>query len=242
MEIVFNDISFLYKFRSVYALKDAVNTLVDIFVELDKNRKKYQIVFDKELSSIELMDGYYFPNLFWDKTICNDYKRMLLKVFSHIKRINVEEVEKVLLKDGEESSLIGYAFDNGFIVLSMVTNKELTCPFLFGEKKITNEEVNVKNLGDKAHISIHSEFLKIRIYEMNPKHKIGHNWGSPMDLDDTVAQAVLDNAVPYKNDEKCLVNHYNGKYYVFRRHINNCYHGYINDYLPENIKKKAKWT
>ena len=94
------------------------------------------------------------------------------------------------------------------------------------------------NISEASHVDIHSHILNIRVYELNPKHKLGFNWGSPMDLDDCLAQKVLDDAIVYGDDEKCLVNYYNGNFYIFRRHIHNRYHGYINNNIPENIKRK----
>lgn len=236
MNIVLNDVVFLYKFENNYTLINAIEILVDVFLELEKNRKKYQILLDRDVSTLELMNGYNMPKMFNDKLIRADHRRMILKVFSHVKIVDSTKSKAVVLNDGEQSNLIGYADENGLILLSIITNEKFNTPLLVGKKG--NNDVVIKNVGTKSHIYTHSEEFNIRIYEMNPKHKIGYNWGSPMDLNDDVAQKVLDKAIVYNDDSKCLINYYNGKYYVFRRHINNCYHGYINDFVPENIKRK----
>ena len=57
-----------------------------------------------------------------------------------------------------------------------------------------------------------------------------------MDLPDDIAQKVLQEAIPVLNNYDHLVNFYNKKYYSFRRHHENCFHGYIDNTLPENVK------
>ena len=60
-----------------------------------------------------------------------------------------------------------------------------------------------------------------------------------MDLSDEEAQKVLNTAIAAGDEKKHLIAKYKGRYYSFRCHYDNCYHGYIDDTMPENLKNKA---
>ena len=90
------------------------------------------------------------------------------------------------------------------------------------------------------HIEYHKDALKIRKYEFNPKHKVNYGWGSDMDLTDDEAQQVLNSAIEAGDERKHLVAKYKGKFYSFRCHYSNCYHGYIDESMPENLKRKVE--
>ena len=59
-----------------------------------------------------------------------------------------------------------------------------------------------------------------------------------MDLDEKEAQYVLDKAIPAEQDERHLIAKYKGIYYSFRSHWNNHYHGYQDNSMPEEMKRK----
>ena len=138
--------------------------------------------------------------------------------------------------------ILAYSYFNNLFVLSIETKDIFTRPYLDGILKNDSDTicVSVPNISCVEHLDIHKKNLGIRIYENNPKHKVNYGWGSPMDLTDEVAQEVLRDAVPVLNNCDHLVNFYNNKYYSFRRHHENCFHGYIDNTLPDNIKSLLK--
>lgn len=56
---------------------------------------------------------------------------------------------------------------------------------------------------------------------------------------DSEAQELLLQAVSVDNTYKHLIAKRNGKYYSFRRHHGNCYHGYWDDTMQEKYRKLA---
>lgn len=238
MEMLLNDLPFRYEMSNEHEIKRSVDKFVSIFIELKGIRKNMKLVyFNNNITSVELMPGYNFSKLFNDKSIPLDKRRIILNLFTKLKIVEMENFG-VFNFDGNKSKLCSYALSNEILVISFITNKIFEMHKLEGQIEGCDYIKEVKNIGNKEHLVFYTNEIGIRIYEMNPKHKIGSNWGSPMDLDDNTAQQVLDSAIIYNDDDKCLVNLYNDKYYVFRRHINNCYHGYIDEGVPENIRKK----
>lgn len=240
MEIFLNDLVFEYKTHSFHDIYELVKKFVETIIKLQESRKDFQLVFDKNnISYFELMDGYPIAKLYNDKSIPKDYRSVILRAFSKMTVID-SKGDDTFCFNNSESDLCRWAYENGYIALSMITNDIFKTPVLKGELKKKGIIIELVNLCEPLHVTIYAEKLGIRIYEPNPKHKLGHNWGSPMDLSAEVAQMVLDKSIIYDKDDKCLINYYNGNYYVFRRHINNCYHGYIDNHVPENIKMKFK--
>lgn len=89
------------------------------------------------------------------------------------------------------------------------------------------------------HLEVHQKRLGIRKYEFNPKHKVNVGWGTEMDLNDAEAQELLLRALPVDEKESHLVAKKNGRYYSFRCHYGNCYHGYWDNTMPEKNRRIA---
>lgn len=237
MKIVLNDLSFSYQAKDIYEVYDIVDKFVEILIDLKRTKRNCKLIFNGSINGCELMKDYPFLKLYNDKSISKDKKSLLLSTLQSVQRLDVE-VEDAFCYYGLESSLCYWGISNQLVALSLNTDEKLDFPILSGQLKSDDNPVELRNICCKSHIDTHVDKLGIRVYEANPKHRLGSNWGSPMDLEGDDAQAVLDCAILYEDDEKCLINYHNGKYYVFRRHINNCYHGYIHDSVPENIKLK----
>lgn len=107
--------------------------------------------------------------------------------------------------------------------------------------KIGGEYISIKNISKMDHVNLYSQKLGIRFYQPNPKHGktsyIGAKgrYVNPMDLSDEEAQNLLNLAIEING---ILYGKLHGNYYCFRRHINNCYHGYKNNDLDSNIRCK----
>lgn len=239
MEIVLNDLVFNYKMQNKYEIYNAIDKFIDMIIKLQKYRIEVKLLFNQDVRYIKLMDDYNMQKVYNDQNITRDKKSLLIRLLTRVKILDIGNSD-VFVLDNNESKLCGWAHEYNNLVVSVITDDQFEISKLKGILKNSNEEVEISNIGNETHINEHMNILGIRIYEANPKHKIGSNWGSPMDLDDSIAQVVLDKAIVYENDDKCLVNYYNGKYYTFRRHINRCYHGYIDEYVPQNIKMKLQ--
>ena len=75
-------------------------------------------------------------------------------------------------------------------------------------------------------------------YVPSPKHLPG-GWGALMDLDDQVAQNVLDTGV---GAGKRIYGYHNGRYYEFMNDNAGGFHGYpVNEVeLPVSVKQKLR--
>lgn len=233
MDFVINDIPFEYEVKNNFDAREILERFYSIVVTLESNIKNVQLLCDESIDTSELIHGEIIVKTINNSSLRRDKIRVLMRVLSQKK---IVKYHRVFLFNGNKSDVCAYASENKTLVISLLTNGVFDYPFLKGI--IGEREATVLNISQPIHIEDHSDLLKIRIYEFNPKHKIGYGWGSPMDLDDETAQLLLNDAIQYDNDEKCLVNKYNGQFYVFRRHFSNCYHGYRHDSLPVKIKKK----
>lgn len=239
MKIVFNDIALAYqkenKFEAIKVFEKFVNTIL----ELEKNRIQSDLVVNESLKGKKLCDNYCLEQLYNESKLRADTKRVILRIFTKIKIIDID-TNNIFELNSVRSKLCAWTLENQNIVMSLDMHDCVNKEYLEGNVICGGvvSKVSIPNLCDQQHVYTHSDILNIRIYEENPKHKIGYGWGSPMDLSSTEAQKVLDQAVLYEDNKNCLVNKYNEKFYVFRRHINNCYHGYIDNSIPENIKSK----
>lgn len=237
MVIILNDLPFNYYFNNIYSLKKAVQILCQVFKEFHTMNLDVCLQFKCSLSNILLMSDFPISRLYNSSEIPKDEKRMILSLFSKIKIININNEEDYFIYDNRKSKLCSYAIKNNFPVISILSNSCFEFCLLKGNN-LNNDKKVLINISKKDHITKHAEYLHIRKYEFNPKHKIGYGWGSPMDLDDATAQKVLNEAQIFQDNDKCLVNKYNNNFYVFRRHYGICYHGYINNKIPDNIKNR----
>lgn len=241
MKIVFNDIALMYHKENRYEVIKVFEKFVKTILELAKNRIQSNLVVSESLIGKKLCSDYCLEQIYNESELKSDVKRVILRVFTKIKIIEMN-TNSVFELNEVRSKLCAWTLENKNIVVSLDMHASINKEFLVGniisDDKVS--KVNIPNLCDEQHIHLHRELLNVRVYEDNPKHKIGYGWGSPMDLTLSEAQKVLDEAVLYEDSKNCLVNKYNGKYYIFRRHINNCYHGYIDTAIPENIKGKLR--
>lgn len=239
MKIVFNDIPLNYKKSDKYEVIEVLKKFISSIIELEKNRVKIELVINKSLKGVELCNDYCIEQIYNEKDLNRDIRSKILLTLTKIKIIELDN-NSIFQINNIFSRLCAWIFENNYISITLDMDESINKDFIVGEfiQNGVKKEVKITNICDKNHIIKHGEVLDIRIYEENPKHKIGYGWGSPMDIDGDLAQKVLDEAIIYEDNKNCLVNKYNNKFYVFRRHINNCYHGYIDDSVPDKIKRK----
>lgn len=245
MLIVLNDIALKFKFPDKYTAIRKIKELIQIVIELKKENMDLRITSNFSLKDMELAEGYYFSQLFYEpqNVFDRNYQTALKTFFTKYRRCVLDESEVEYL--GVYSSQCAYAHKNNGNLLSLQTKDDFAGDFFachyYAEGKNKPdlcEYLTIRNLAVKEHINIHRFQLPIRKYEFNPKHKINSGWGTEMDLSDEIAQNVLNKAIVAELDPKHLIAKYNGKYYSFRCHLDVYYHGYWDNTMPENLRHR----
>ena len=241
MNFTINDLSLSHQVENEYKAINCIQHFLQLIKQMKKIKILTAIYSDRKFSGWELAPQFYLGQVLNDKRLTKEERLFLKTVLANCIRIETD-VEYLFEFDGDSSALLAYSYFNNFFVLSIETKDIFTRPYLDGILKKDSDTicVPIPNISCVEHLDIHRKNLGIRIYENNPKHKVNYGWGSPMDLTDEVAQELLQDAVPVLNNCDHLVNFYNNKYYSFRRHHQNCFHGYIDNTLPNNIKSLLK--
>ncbi|RKI89779.1 hypothetical protein D7V94_16475 [Parablautia intestinalis] len=241
MEIIFNDIATHYQFKDKYDAIEKMKIGIEALLYLRKRDASFKICSGEKLTGLEIAPGYYFPQIFNESNhVLNpNYKTAIKIFFVNFNSINCEK-EKFIF-EGIESGQCGLAYKINGTVFSLETNDSFTKQKISGKytpdgKKC--ETVEIDNISEKKHVDIHWIKLGTKIYEANPKHKANFGWGSPMDLNDNEAQYVLDRSVIAGDEDKHLIAMYQNIYYSFRCHWKNYYHGYQDNSMPENMKRR----
>ncbi len=241
MQLVMNDISFRYRFENKELAMSAVREWLEVYRDLKSDRVKNVtgILTGNIDRDFETAPDYKWIQLLQDFKDKED-QRLLLTVLQASDALNDEENDIVpfaLLK--ESSVLCAYAYKTGGICISLKSWNECRKKLLEG--RIGKNDVQIKNIAERQHIDKeYAAELGIRIYEPNPKHSMSAYMRkgvevSVMDLPDDEAQAVLNMAVELNG---CYYARYNGKYYQFPNTRINIYHGFRNDKIAEDIKRK----
>lgn len=237
MIVVINDLSFKRKFLD----KNEAIKKVRQWMNICKKIESKEITAVEEIYSVmlntsaEIAPEYPLIELVKEFET-RDERRYLIHLLTNLSQ--PENMPKAPFCLGEESSdICSWAKEKSVISL------ESDC--LFGESilegKINQEKVLIKNISKNDHIELYEEFLGIRHYEANKKHRkqsyidaAGRNVAA-MDLSDMEAQELLNCAIEIEGN---LYGKRNGRYYSFRRHHDNYYHGYQNNNLALHIRNK----
>lgn len=237
MIFTINDLAINCQSKTPYDALENIRTLIEIIKKLKSLGLLTKLSTNKKIRGIKLAPNYYLEKLLNSNDLTKDEKLYLKTVLVNANIITVEDKIKFII-NGVPSSLLGYTYTHNAFTISLNTDSIFSSPLLSGQLDVVSSisTVSLNNISKPEHIQLHKDYLGIRIYESNPKHKVNYGWGSPMDLDDLIAQKVLDTAIASPNNKNHLINYYNNKYYSFRRHHNNCFHGYIDESLPENFQ------
>lgn len=178
-------------------------------------------------------------NQFQDKyTAVQEIKKCLdiLKILKKNTNFQKLSSERRIFKNWEIAP--NYFIEQLFNDQSGLLNKDekLTGVLKKGDKDV---EVKINNIAALEHIKMYEQQLRMWKYEFNEKHAEKYGWGTVMDLSDSEAQELLLQAVSVDNTYKHLIAKKNDKYYSFRRHHGNCYHGYWDDTMQEKYRRLA---
>lgn len=241
MEIIFNDIAMHYQFKDKYCALEKMITGIETLLYLRKQDSSFKICSSKKITGLEIAPGYYFPQIFNEsnQVLNPNYKTAIKTFFTNFNHITCGDDKFIF--DEIESLQCGLAYRINGVVFSLGTKDSFLKPKISGEYTTdgkTSEIAEIDNISKKNHVDVHWLKLGKRIYEANPKHKANYGWGSLMDLTDDEAQYVLDRATVAENEEKHLIAKYQNTYYSFRCHWKNFYHGYQDNSMPEDMKRR----
>lgn len=241
MIVAINDLSFQYEMSS---LDEALNSLCK-FIELCELLEDGHM---KNVDKIVIAEGFecsgtLAPSLILPQIIQSiqpkDKQRKLMSLIRNRDTVCVDQVAAPFCLDGKTSKLCACVRNE--MVISLHSSPIFDSPVLLGACDGVPQSLD--NLSLDEHIHTHQEKLGIRIYCANSgKHKPdrAHGYGkgkiaSPMDLDDESAQKLLNKAIQF--DGKLHAKQ-DGKYYTFMSQSPCVYHGYIDDRVPDNVRRK----
>jgi hypothetical protein len=237
MKAVINDVSFEYEFLSKEEAIEAFHQWLNVCIELEKDRVgRVQEFYGNAVDATkDIAPDYKIIQLvqaFQDR----EQRTKLLGILMNSRSFDVGE--KRFLFDGKESRSGVLACEDG-ILISLLSN------VMFAEETVEGtigkESVVVDNISKEKHIDYHADKLGIRYYEKNRKHgrksyvRSGGVKASEMDLEDDIAQQVLDAAIDLDGR---LYGCYEGKYYEFRKTGGNTYHGFRNSDLSKDEERR----
>lgn len=243
MEIVTNDLILRSQFKDKYTAIQEIKKSIQILQILRKDTNFGSVFAERNIfRQWEIAPGYSFEQLFNESNelLSRDEKMLLKTILVNFNKI--KSPETVFCFEEQESSQCAWAFLNSAMLLSIPVDEKWKSEKIEGilKGKARSEKVEISNLSVPEHIKIHEEQLQIRKYEFNDKHKINIGNISEMDLTDQEAQELLMKAIAADEDTyNHLIAKKNGKYYSFRRHHGNRYHGYRDNTMPEKLRRKV---
>lgn len=239
MRAAINNLSFQYSFAHPGAAVDALERFAEICGELGKRyyHGVEKIQCDPIDRNFQLAPGRSLIQLL--QSLKQDQISLLLTLFLNSPCAHEGEPFCV---DGRCSYACAYAREG--IIISLKSHA------LFSSHKVKGEigslQLELRNLSDETHIQRYAGDLDCRLYEPNPKHgptpyRAGGRDVSPMPLSQREAQSLLDRAIEVDGH---LLAKRAGTYFEFRRHRGIYFHGYQNDALPEQVRRRfdAQWS
>lgn len=236
MDIVTNDMVIHNKFEDKETAIKQIRSSIQILMQLKKDGNFVRLSAARNIfQKMELAQGYYFEQLFYETNDVFDQKEKMILKTMLVNFNKIDLTEERFDFENIESLQCAWAALNDAFLFSIPTEKKWAADKLSGilRGKEEAKSVEIKNIALKSHIKTYEKQLGIRKYEFNPKHKINVGWGTEMDLDDQEAQELLMAAVPVDESYRHLVAKKNGRYYSFRCHYGNCYHGYWDNTMSE---------
>lgn len=237
MIVVINDLSFKRNFSDKSEAIKKVHQWMDICKKIESQETTtveeiYSVMLN---TSAEIAPDYPLIELVKEFET-RDERRYLIHLLTNLSQPENMPKDPFCLK-GECSYICSWAKEECII--------SLESDFLFGEStldgEVRQEKVSIKNLSKQEHIRLYEEFLGIRHYEANKKHRkqpymdAAGRYVAAMDLSVLEAQELLNHAIEIEGN---LYGKRNGQYYSFQRHHANYYHGYQNNNLGLHIRNK----
>lgn len=232
-----NDLSFHKIFSNKNEAVQKVHQWMDICRKMESQETTaiegiYSVMLN---TSAEIAPNYPFIQLVKEFET-RDEKRYLIHLLTNLDQPESMPPEPFFLED-KCSYICSWARNT--VTISLESGVEFEQEKLDGI--IDGKKVSIKNISKQEHVELHKEFLGIRHYEANGKHRrepyidAAGRYVDAMDLNDSDAQKLLNRAIEIEGN---LYGKKNGQYYCFQRHLKNCYHGYQNNELELHIRKR----
>lgn len=247
MKVAINDISFLNGFAVIGDAKKALQQFARAAFRLRDERvsnvdTSIDIVNSSAVNkNLELAPQYSLIKALND--IRSDNMEQYLWVLQILTMVG-EDVEE----NAEEFGVSGYRsrhcakYKNDFL-LSIVSDKVFAQNVVKGVLDHGTECV-IKNIADERHIELYWEELGFRLYELNPKHGMreyirpgGEKVGIAPENDE-LGQRLLNQVIKYKGKLLSVDWERNSRIFEFRHSYANKFHGFLQEDLMENDKKR----
>ncbi|MCL1466460.1 hypothetical protein [Argonema galeatum] len=246
MHFLINELSFIGQAETKYDADDIIKTLVNLIVELEPIRGDNPIQSHSSFANCKLSVDYSVKQWIYEKLKSPKEQKiadLLLRIISN-NGFFIDRTLNELLdycecyfnqRDVSESSLAGAAHLNGSLI-SLQNAAEFACEEIQVRFSSNGEIYEDKNIPNLTTVSQASK-LRLR-YVPSPKHAPG-GWGTLMDLNDEIAQKVLDKGIV---SGKQIYGYHEGKFYEFQPDGADGFHGYPIDRneVPSKVLKQVQ--
>ena len=247
MEVAINDISFLNGFAEIAVARRALIQFGEAALRLRDDR------VSKVDTNVDIVNNYKV-----NKSLKLAPQYTLIKALNDIRSVNMERylcILQILTMVGEEAEndpdefcFSGYRskhcarYKKGFL-LSIVSDSAFAQKTIRGALRDGTECV-IRNIALEEHIDFYWEELGFRLYELNPKHGMreyiragGEKVGIAPESDEK-GQFLLNQAIEYKGKLFAVDRDKNNRIFEFRYSYANKYHGFLQEDLVENDRKR----
>ncbi len=242
MRVLINELSFIGQAKTIYDVPNLMRELMGVIRALEPIRGREPILTHSSFSSRHLAPNYTVHKWASAKTPSPKDIRQFIIVLAtkgpFIDTIlnNLDRLQCVFnQQDVSTNSIAGAAYFSGYLV-SLKDAPEFLAERIqvkFGLDGKPHQDLEIINLTEANQVS------KLRRrYVVSPKHARG-GWGTLMDLEDEIAQAILDGGIM---SGKHVFGCYSGKFYQFQPDNAGGYHGYPISHhdVPAEVLKKLQ--
>lgn len=229
MHFLINELSFIGQAETKHEADDLIKIIINLIVELEPIRGDNPIQTHSSFANCKLSVDYSVKQWIYEKLKSPQEQKianLLLTIMSNGPFID-RTLDELLdycecyfkQRDVSESSLAGAAHLSGTLI-SLQKAPEFageTIKVRFSTDGEIYEDKNIPNLTTVSQAS------KLRPrYVPSPKHAAG-GWGTLMDLNDEIAQTVLDKGIV---SGKQIYGYHEGRFYEFQPDNVGGFHGY----------------
>lgn len=248
MKVAINDIAFMKGFKMPHDAREALVNFANVAMRLRDERiscvnTAVDIVNSNKVNkATELAPQYSLMQALNDiRGICREQYLWMLQMLTMVG----EEAET----DGERFSLLGFESEHCArykkdFMLSLISDpifEQKAIRGILGGKKVCS----IRNISDQRHIEFYWEELGFRLYEINPKHgrreyiRTGGRKVGMAPENDELGQSLLNHAIEYKGRLLSVDAEKNNRIFEFRHSYANKFHGFLQDNLSEDDRKKV---
>jgi hypothetical protein len=222
--LLINEFSAIGQASAVYNAPALVRAAFDVIRAFEPIRGSDPILTHSSLFGRQLSSNYTLHEWAREKSVNDrDIRLFFVRVVTQGPFIDkILEYHECYFnkRDVSFSSIAGAAFFEGVLVSFQdapeFTPEIIQVIFSIGGKSFRNIEIcNLTHSNQVSRIR--------RNYVPSPKHDRVSGWATKMDIDDQVAQQVLDNGIQHGQQ---IYGYYGKKFYVFQPDNTGGYHGY----------------